>query len=112
MYHHIHPVSSLYSNIVLFSECTVFVREGKMRRENPNIFNLRTVTTESIETLYCSGRFSTYKEVCIYVFNKTNKQNISTGFNMESLDKFYNQFRKHKSKITENNPNEFNKYKL
>lgn len=69
-----------------------------MKTENPIQYILKETTVEIIEKLYCSGKYATYKAAAEEFFTRAKASGQGTGFKMNDFDKFYQNYRKYKSK--------------
>jgi len=78
-----------------------------MKKENPVMYNLRLTSVEIIEKLYCTGEFVSYKEAARQFFNLAKKKHQKTGFDLHNFDKFYNNYRKFKSRSQEDSAEEY-----
>ena len=57
-------------------------------------------TVESVDNLLAQGRFNTIKECCEYIYKQCKIAKANTGFKTGSLEKFYNQVKNFKSRIS------------
>jgi hypothetical protein len=64
--------------------------------QHPCNYSIKVKTIEIIEQLMIECRFNTYHSACIYVFEKSKKNNKNLGFNSQTPEKFYQDYRSFK----------------
>jgi len=82
------------------AKLNVDIHSNYMKKENPVCYRLKCTSVEIVSDMTNSGRFVSEKDACRYLYTQSRKKHLNTGFKLTAdFEKFYNSFRKFKSKI-------------